>query len=70
MVSFFIGFSSGLGIVRTVLGLPTIMLWPDHLQALSTSWADPEDVKSKKYIASSYMTVRGVFDLFKIQASI
>ena len=70
MVSFFIGFSSGLGIVRTVLGLPTIMIWPDHLQALSTSWADPEDVKSKKYIASSYMKVRGVFDLFKIQASI
>ena len=46
------------------------MIWPDHLQALSTSWVDPENVESKKYIASSYIKVRGVFDLFKIQASI
>jgi ADP-heptose:LPS heptosyltransferase len=67
LLKFYIGFSSGLGIIRSVMGLPTIMLWPEHQQPLSYSWADPEDIKSKNYMPSSYMEVRGVFNLFKIQ---
>ncbi len=54
----YVGFSSGLGIIRTVMRLPTLMLWPEHQQALSTSWADPEDIDNRKYIAKSYVEPR------------
>jgi len=68
LCKFYIGFSSGLGIIRTVMELPTIMLWPDHQQLLSTSWADPEDLESKKYIALPYTTPDDVYRAFSIQA--
>jgi len=68
LCKFYIGFSSGLGIIRTVMGLPTIMLWPDHQQLLSTSWADPEDLENKKYIALPYTTPDDVYRTFSIQA--
>ncbi len=74
MLPFYIGFSSGLGIIRTVLDLPTLMLWPcnEHInqQALSTSWADPIDVDSKKYIARPYMEAKAIFNTFKSQVEI
>lgn len=53
-LGYYIGFSSGLGILRTVLRKPTLMLWPDHQYPLSTSWADPEDVSSALYRTSGY----------------
>jgi ADP-heptose:LPS heptosyltransferase len=70
LCKFYIGFSSGLGIIRTVMGLPTIMLWPEHQAALSTSWADPEDVESRRYIASRYVEPRAIYNIFKIQESL
>ena len=66
-LSGYLGFSSGLGIIRTVLGLPTYMLWPDHQQALSTSWADPQMISEGSYIATSYMDVMGVWNVLKGQ---
>ncbi len=67
LLKFYVGFSSGLGIIRSVMNLPTMMIWPEHQQPLSFSWADPEDVESKKYIPSPYMEPRVVFNLFRIQ---
>ena len=67
---FYIGFSSGLGIIRTVMELPTIMLWPSHQQKLSTSWADPEDLYTGRYIASGYTTPGSVYKLFKQQEDV
>lgn len=61
---FYVGFSSGLGIIRTVLGLPTMMLWPDHQQPLSTSWADPDDLSSRRYVATPYMEPSLIARLF------
>lgn len=64
MIPWYIGFSSGLGVIRTVLRRPTLMLWPDHQAALSTSWADPEDLDSSRYKASPYAPVKDVCNLF------
>jgi hypothetical protein len=64
LCKFYIGFSSGLGIIRSVMGLPTIMLWPDHQQKLSTSWADPEDLYSGKYIACGYTKPSSIYKTF------
>jgi len=41
-LDYFIGFSSGMGILRTVLRLPTFMMFPDHLSGLATAWTPPE----------------------------
>ncbi len=51
-ISGYIGFSSGLGVIMTVLNRPTFMLWPDHQVELSTSWADPDMLLSGKYATS------------------
>lgn len=51
----FIGFSSGLGVIRTVLRLPAFMLWPDHQQPLSTSWAPEWMLESGLYVASRWL---------------
>ena len=67
MLSFYIGFCSGLGIIRTVLGLPTIMLFPEHLQCIMDSWADPEDLESRRYIPLTYRETKEVFKALKRQ---
>ena len=41
----FIGFASGLGIASNVLGVPTLMLYPQHLMSLMNAWEAP-DVES------------------------
>lgn len=65
MCKFYVGFSSGLGIIRTVMDLPTMLLWPEHQQPLSFSWVDPEDLDSRKYVPSPYVEVKGVYSIFK-----
>ena len=51
----YIGFSSGLGVMRTLLGLPTMMLWPVHQVELSTSWAPPEMLRDHSYLAVQWV---------------
>lgn len=48
----YIGFSSGLGVIRTVLKKPVFMLWPDHQVELSTSWAPPAMLEDQSYMTS------------------
>lgn len=74
LLDYYIGFSSGLGIIRTVLGLPTFMLWPNedawsHGVFLRESWADPADVQSGRYVSSGYWKVSEVLAMFKGQIS-
>jgi len=63
----YIGFSSGLGIMRVCMKLPTIMLWPDgrdgtpDQRPLSTSWAPPEMLESRKYVARPWAEVASVW---------
>lgn len=70
MLKGYIGFCSGLGIIRTVLALPTIMLWPSHMPAHMYSWSDPKDKESGKYIASTYTKPKEVYNLFREQSQI
>lgn len=61
----YIGFSSGLGIVRTVFGKPTMMMWPNHQVELSRSWADPEMLENKQYVVSQWRDPREVMQIAK-----
>lgn len=49
----YVGFSSGLNVIRTVLNKPAMALWPDHQEALSRSWAPPhmQEWESGRYVA-------------------
>ena len=51
-LDFYVGFSSGLGVIRTVLDKNAFMLWPDHQVELSTSWAPPEMLEDQRYAVS------------------
>lgn len=61
----YVGFSSGLGVMATVLRKPTFMMWPDHQLPLSTAWADPEQVADKSYMAYRWIQPEEVFNAFK-----
>lgn len=50
----YIGFSSGLGVVRTVLNKPALSLWPDFQKELSTAWPPPDMLSSGRYVAMPY----------------
>lgn len=51
LLDYYIGFSSGLGVIRTVLKKNAFMLWPDFQAELSTSWAPPHMLEQNEYIA-------------------
>lgn len=51
----YVGFSSGLGVLGTVLHKPVFMLWPEHQQGLSESWAPPEMLEDGRYVASRWL---------------
>lgn len=62
MLDGYIGFSSGMGIIRTVLDKPVFMMWPDHQVELSTSWAPQEMLENRKYVASLWRDPTQVFN--------
>lgn len=51
----YVGFSSGLGVLATLLSRPSVMLWPSHQVELSTSWAPPEMLKEGSYVACQWV---------------
>lgn len=62
----YVGFSSGLGHVAAhCCGTPVFMLWPEHEQALSKSWVDPELLANGFYVPSPWVSPRDVFKQVK-----
>jgi len=51
LLDYYIGFSSGLGVLRTVLKKNAFLLWPDFQAELSTSWAPLNMLESRAYTA-------------------
>lgn len=58
----YIGFSSGLGVLRTVYNKPVFMMWPDHQVELSRAWAPPDMLESRAYVASLWREPGLVFN--------
>lgn len=61
----YVGFSSGLGVIRTVMGKKSFMLWPDFQERLSMSWAPPEMIADGTYVASMWRSPTIVFESCK-----
>lgn|SRR5262245_8534529 len=59
----YIGFSSGLNVIRTVLNQPAFALWPDHQEKLATSWVPPHMLHTRRYNWSLYKDVGLIWPL-------
>jgi len=66
LLDYYIGFSSGLGVIRTVLDKNAFMLWPDHQVALSTSWAPPDMLENGVYSMSLWRDPELVWKRVKV----
>lgn len=64
-IDYYIGFSSGLGILRTVLRKNAFMMWPTHQELLSTSWAPQEMLESGEYQMSLWLNWEVVIEKVK-----
>ena len=62
----YLGFSSGLGVLRTVLNRRAFLMWPAHQVELSTSWAPPHMLESGRYMASQWLKPKEVFARTKL----
>jgi hypothetical protein len=65
----YIGFSSGMNVIRTVLNKPAFALWPSNdrvdQQQLSTSWAPPRMIEEERYVAVTWRPVKDVWPIAK-----
>jgi hypothetical protein len=65
----YIGFSSGMNVIRTVLNKPAFALWPSNdrvdQQQLSTSWVPPEMLESERYVGVTWRPVKDVWPVAK-----
>jgi ADP-heptose:LPS heptosyltransferase len=65
----YIGFSSGMNVIRTVLNKPAMALWPSNekcdQRALSTSWVPPHMLRSERYVATTWRPVSDVWPIAK-----
>lgn len=65
----YIGFSSGMNVIRTVLNKTAFALWPCNdrcdQQLLSTSWAPPKMLEEERYVAVTWRPVNDVWPVAK-----
>lgn len=65
---YYVGYSSGLNVIRNVLGKPCTALWPKHQIELMYSHVDPKQVASRNYMGFVYDTADRIF--FRIKPKI
>ena len=64
-VDYFIGYSSGLTVLRTVVNKPGTTLWPRHQAKLINSWAPPEMIDSRDYMGFVYDSAERIYNRVK-----
>jgi ADP-heptose:LPS heptosyltransferase len=48
-LKFFTGFPSGLSVLANMVGCPSLMFYPKHLELMINAWAEPYDIKNGFY---------------------
>jgi len=66
-VDYFIGYSSGLTVLRTVVNKPCTTLWPRHQMMLINSWAPPEMINSRDYMGFVYDSADRIHKRVKVK---
>lgn len=54
-VAYFYSFPSGMPIMATLIGTPTMMFYPAHLHPMMNTWAPPKMIGNKMYLASKFI---------------
>ena len=54
-LSYFFSFPSGLGMLSTSVGCPTLMFYPPHLEKMINAWAEPESIMNGLYTGALFM---------------
>lgn len=57
-LTYFFSFPSGLGILSTSVGCPTLMFYPPHLEAMIPAWAEPAAIESGFYRGTLFCSPR------------
>ena len=65
MLDSYIGYSSGMNVIRTVLDKPALALWPDFQVELMDSWAPKEMLESRRYVSHLWRPVKNVWPVAK-----
>ncbi len=60
-VDYYIGFSSGLNVIRNVLDKPCTALWPKHQVGLMYSHVDPRAINDRSYTGYVYDTPERIY---------
>jgi ADP-heptose:LPS heptosyltransferase len=62
---YYVGYSSGLGVIANVLNVPSVSLWPVHQAELMYSWPDPETVRNRDYMGFVYDAPERIYNRIK-----
>lgn len=61
----YVGYSSGMNVIRTVLDKPALALWPDFQNELRDSWAPKEMLESRRYVSHLWRAPKVVWPVVK-----
>lgn len=61
----YIGYSSGMNVIRTVLDKPAMALWPEFQNELRNSWAPQHMLDDHRYVSLLWMPVAKVWPVAK-----
>ena len=64
-IDYYVGYSSGLGVLANVLGKPSTTLWPVHQAELIYSWPDPVTVADRNYMGFVYDAPERIYNRIK-----
>lgn len=65
-IDYYVGFCSGLGVLRTVLNKKVFTLWPDIHASHIWSWVPPEMIEDGTYIGMLWREPEDVFQRLKV----
>ena len=64
-IGYYVGYSSGLGVLANVIGTPSTSLWPAHQAELMCSWPDPATIDSRDYMGFVYDAPERIYNRIK-----
>lgn len=61
----YVGYSSGMNVIRTVLNEPALAFWPDFQNELRDSWAPPKMLEERRYVSHLWRPVDTVWPVVR-----
>jgi hypothetical protein len=65
MLDSYVGYSSGMNVIRTVLDKPALAFWPDFQNELRDSWVPQKMLDDRRYVSHLWRPVKNVWPVAK-----